>query len=349
MQLKTQLEGYLSRRLEGEVSLSGMQSLSGGACQENFAVDVEVKSGPAQGRYETVFRTDKGAALLASLSRAHEFQVCRLAFEAGVKTPEPFWLETDAQITGSPFYFMRRIPGKAQGRFLVKDPALNPIRARLAQDLAQNLARIHSIGPGDCADPQLRKTLAWDQDLQSPNSAHSQVETLRRSLAQMPGAHPTMELVLNWLEKSAPPSDRLVLVHGDFRTGNFMVNAEGLQGIVDWEFAHWGDRHEDLTWVCLRDWRFGKTKLEAGGFAQRAVFYSAYEEASGVRLDQGKILYWEVMGNLRWAIGCLGQADRHLSGKDKGIELAAIGRRACEMEWEAMRLIERAEGLAKEI
>ncbi|MBE7439683.1 MAG: phosphotransferase family protein [Spirochaetales bacterium] len=346
--LLSQLELYLSQRLEGSVFLSGLQSLSGGACQENFAVDVEVKSGPAQGRYEAVFRTDKGAALFASLSRAHEFQVCRLAFEAFVKTPEPFWLETNASITGSPFYFMRRIAGKAQGRFLVKDPSLNQIRPRLAQDLAQNLARIHSIGPEHCQDAELRQILAWDQDLSTLDSARSQVQTLRGSLAQMPGAHPAMELILNWLEKNAASSDRLVLVHGDFRTGNFMVNPEGLQGIVDWEFAHWGDRHEDLTWLCLRDWRFGKTKLEAGGFADRAVFYSAYEEASGIRLDQRKILYWEVMGNLRWAIGCLGQADRHLSGKDKGIELAAIGRRACEMEWEAMRLIEKAAGLAKE-
>jgi len=91
----------------------------------------------------------------------------------------------------------------------------------------------------------------------------------------------------------------------------------------------------------VRDWRFGKLKLEAGGFATRQEFYEEYKKYFP-QLDEKKVLFWEVMGNLRWAIGSVEQAERHILGLDRGIELASIGRRTCEMEWEAMRLVENA-------
>ncbi|MDI7206430.1 phosphotransferase family protein [Leptospira santarosai] len=341
-ELRNVLEKYLSEKLNGKTEIHSMVSLSGGACQENFAAQVQVLEGPEKGTYDTVFRTDKGAALLASLNREDEFGVCDLAYKAGVNTPKPFWLETDRRITGSSFYFMQKIPGKAVGRYVVKDPSLNKMRKQLAVDLAKNLARLHSIKPSDCKNGTLRETLWKGQDPNDRIVANGSIRFLRSELERMEEAHPAMEMILNWLEKRAKPSDDVVLIHGDFRTGNFMVTPEGLQGIVDWEFAHWGDRHEDLTWLCMRDWRFGKLNKEAGGFADRSEFYEEYEKVSGVKPDPKMITYWEVMGNLRWAIGCIGQAERHLSGKDKGIELAAIGRRACEMEYEAMRLIENA-------
>ncbi|AVV78486.1 MULTISPECIES: phosphotransferase family protein [Leptospira] len=341
-ELRNVLEKYLSEKLNGKTEIHSMVSLSGGACQENFAAQVQVSEGPEKGTYDTVFRTDKGAALLASLNREDEFGVCDLAYKAGVNTPKPFWLETDRRITGSPFYFMQKISGKAVGRYVVKDPSLNKMRKQLAVDLAKNLARLHSIKPSDCKNGTLRETLWKGQDPNDRIVANGSIRFLRSELERMEEAHPAMEMILNWLEKRAKPSDDVVLIHGDFRTGNFMVTPEGLQGIVDWEFAHWGDRHEDLTWLCMRDWRFGKLNKEAGGFADRSEFYEEYEKVSGVKPDPKMITYWEVMGNLRWAIGCIGQAERHLSGKDKGIELAAIGRRACEMEYEAMRLIENA-------
>ncbi|WP_017862448.1 phosphotransferase family protein [Leptospira interrogans] len=341
-ELKKTLENYLSERLKGKTEIHSMVSLSGGACQENFSAQVQVLEGPEKGSYDIVFRTDKGASLLASLSRENEFRVCEFAYNSGVNTPRPFWLETDLKITGSPFYFMQKISGKATGRYIVKDPSLNRIRKQLAVDLAENLAKIHSLKPKDCNNQTLRKTLWMGQDPNDKIIANGSIYSLRLELEKMPEVYPAMEMILNWLEKKAKPSDDVVLIHGDFRTGNFMVTPDGLQGIVDWEFAHWGDRHEDLTWLCMRDWRFGKLNKEAGGFADRNEFYEIYEKVSGVKLDPFMITYWEVMGNLRWAIGCIGQAERHLSGKDKGIELAAIGRRACEMEYEAMRIIENA-------
>lgn len=341
-ELKLKLESYLSERLSGNSNVTSMIPLSGGACQDNYLLDLKVEGGEFSGEHRLVFRTDKGASLLASLSRIDEFKVCELTSKNGVKTPKPYWLETDKDVIGSPFYFMERISGKATGRYVVKDSSLNKVRKAFTEELAENLTKIHRITPVNCNDDDLRKSLKRHAgDL--PNSiALDAVQELRDQTIKLQEPHAAMELILNWLEKNAMPTEEEVLIHGDFRTGNFMVSPDGLHGIVDWEFAHWGDRHEDVAWLCMRDWRFGKLNKEAGGFADRSEFYSLYEKYSGKKLDPKKVVYWEIMGNIRWALGSAQQAERHLSGADKGIELAAIGRRTCEMEYEAMRLIEDA-------
>ena len=160
-------------------------------------------------------------------------------------------------------------------------------------------------------------------------------------LATLPGAYPAVEYALAWLCARIPKVETCVLVHGDFRTGNFLVTAEGLSAILDWEFARFGSPYEDLAWVSVRDWRFGRLDLPIGGFAKRDAFYAAYEEAGGGPVDLEQVLWWEILGNLRWAVGSVFQGERYLSGEQTDLELVAIARRNVEMEFEALRLIRR--------
>ena len=338
--LKERLEGYLSACWGGETQVTNLQSLSGGACQENYLVELDVVTGPRMGHHDLVLRTDKGGALLNSLSRADEFVVARAAWDAGVRTPQPRWLERDPGVLGSPFYLMEKIAGRAQGRYVVKDRELTAYRERMPTEIAQNLAAIHSILPG--RDGELDSVLGPGPAPGSTNSVTAGLRQLRRGLDDLGEAHPALELGMNWMRDNAPVTSQAVLVHGDFRTGNFMVSPAGLHGIVDWEFAHWGDPHEDLSWLCMRDWRFGKNNREVGGFADRAVFYAAYKAAGGAPVDPVRARFWEIFGNAAWSLGAAQQARRHLTGQDRGIEYASIGRRSCEMEWELMRLIEDA-------
>src|SRR5262249_8677596 len=128
-----------------------------------------------------------------------------------------------------------------------------------------------------------------------------------------------------------------------FRIGNLMVGPDGLRGVFDWEFAHLGDPIEDLIWPCVRSWRFGHDDLHMGGVGQPGEFWQAYEKASGVAVDRQAAKFLEILGNFRWAVGCVSQANRHLSGQAPSIELASLGRRAAEMELEALDLIDRVE------
>ncbi|MDF3820753.1 phosphotransferase family protein [Leptospira sp. 96542] len=332
--LQSKVEEHLATVWSEAVQIKDLVHLSGGACQDNYSLSLK----KANDQMDLVLRTDKGGSLLSSLSKRDEFKVAQLVFGASVKTPKPILLEENPNIIGAPFFLMEKIKGKATGRYITKDKELDAYRkSKMVSDLASNLAKLHTIKPSAVLDETLKQRLQY-----TPKESYIQktLNDLKTSLDDLPEAHPAIELCLLWMEEHIPNIDEIVLVHGDFRTGNFMMDVSGLQGILDFEFAHFGDRHEDIAWLCMRDWRFGRLNKEVGGFGDRKDFYAEYEKTSGIPVDSQIVSYYEVLGNLRWAIGSAGQAERHLSGKDKGIELAAIGRRTAEMEWEAMRIIE---------
>ena len=125
-----------------------------------------------------------------------------------------------------------------------------------------------------------------------------------------------------------------------------MVADGVLTGILDWEFAGWGDPHEDIAWFCAACWRSGNFDLEAGGIAPRAVLYDAYEEASGHRIDVRSVAYWEIMAHIRWAAIALEQGERHISGAEPSLNLALTGRQIAEIEFEVLPLLQSLEDMA---
>ncbi|RYY93726.1 MAG: phosphotransferase family protein, partial [Comamonadaceae bacterium] len=131
---------------------------------------------------------------------------------------------------------------------------------------------------------------------------------------------------------------RRVLVHGDFRTGNFIVGPEGIRAVLDWEIAHAGDPMEDLGYLCMRTWRFGGPQ-PVGGFGARADLFAAYEKAGG-SVDREEVRFWEVVGSMRWALGCVrrGYAFRHQ--QQRKLEFAAVGRRVEEPIYDLLNVIE---------
>ena len=115
---------------------------------------------------------------------------------------------------------------------------------------------------------------------------------------------------------------------------------EGARAILDWELAHIGHPMEDLGWVCVRSWRFGNDDLPVGGVGTREEFWRAYEAAGGAPVDPDRVRFWEAFGNLRWGIICISQARAYLDKLSRSVELASIGRRTAETEWELLNLME---------
>jgi hypothetical protein len=130
-----------------------------------------------------------------------------------------------------------------------------------------------------------------------------------------------------------------VLVHGDFRLGNLIVGPEGLRAVLDWELTHLGNPAEDLGWLCVKAWRFGAQQPVAG-VGSREDLLAAYREAGGADISVAELRWWEVLGTLRWGVICMTQAWAHLSGAHRSVELAAIGRRVCEQEWDLLLLLD---------
>jgi len=130
-----------------DVRIVRYERLPGGAIQDNFLLDVDIAGGPWHGGHSFVLRTDAPTGVAASLSRAQEFAVLRVAHAAGVIAPEPLLLCRDTEVLGGAFFIMNRLPGIAQGHRLTREPALVPDGDALAYALGANLARIHAIRP----------------------------------------------------------------------------------------------------------------------------------------------------------------------------------------------------------
>lgn len=312
------------------VQVSRFEKLGGGAIQENWALDASVTGGPHAGRLQLVLRTDAASRVAASHSRAQEYALLQTAWRAGVTVPEPLGIEPGGGVLGRPFYVMRRIAGTAAGHVLVRDDKWRGDRRVLAERLGRELALIHAIHPpGDAGLSFL--------ELPAAAPGHALVAAMRGWLDGYRDPRPALEWALRWLERNAPPSPpRLCLVHRDFRTGNFLADGEGLTGILDWEFAGWGDPDEDIGWFCARCWRFGAVAREAGGIGERSDFYRGYEAQSGRRISADAISYWERMAHARWAVVALQQGERHVAGEEPSLSLALTGRRIAELEYELL-------------
>ncbi len=332
--LQRALEAWLQGAAEAPVVVAGLKPLVGGASQEAWTLDVEVAGGPEAGRHALVLRRDLGGALSSSvLPRDQEFAVLTAMHRAGLPVPRPYWFIADLGGQGRAAFLMERVQGETIGRRIVQDPGLAEARARLPSQMGELLAAIHALDPAAHGLDFLRAPAPGQ------SAADATLDRLEADLRAVDEPHPALELGLRWLRQHAPAPEPPVVIHGDFRVGNFMVGPEGLRGVLDWENAHLGDPHADLAWCCVRAWRFGQDDLPVGGVGPRAPFYAAYERASGRRVDPARVFYWEVMGNMQWALGALGQARRHLSGQERSIELASLGRIAAEMELELLDLI----------
>jgi aminoglycoside phosphotransferase (APT) family kinase protein len=173
--------------------------------------------------------------------------------------------------------------------------------------------------------------------LQSEDQLGS-LRTFYDMLAPTMGAHPAFELGFRRLEQRRPDVRTDVVVHGDYRFGNLLVDPDGLVAALDWELAHLGDPPEDLAWFSIRAWTFGGPG-EVAGMSSLDDLVTAYERASGIDVDADTLQWWRVVETLRWGVICMMQAHTHLSGASRSVELATIGRRVCETEYDLLRLL----------
>jgi aminoglycoside phosphotransferase (APT) family kinase protein len=331
---RARAERLIADACAAPVRLATWQRLSGGAIQENVAVEAEVGSGPHAGRHDWVIRMDAPSAVAVSHSRAHEFEILRTAHRAGVTVPEPLFLCEDEG--GQAFFVMRRVPGIAAGHRLSRDDALVPDRPRLARELGACLARLHRVSPPSASLAFLGEPPA--------DGARSCVADYRKGLDELGAlrgeAWPALEWGLAWCARHAPAPLPPRLLHRDYRSGNYLVHEGHLSAVLDWEFAGWGDPREDIGWMLARCWRFGRPDREAGGVGGAADFLAGYAAEGGVAIDPAGTAYWQVLAHLRWALIALQQAERHRSGSQVSLELALTAHIVPELEAEILALTE---------
>lgn len=306
-------------------SLQSFRRLSGGASQETWAL--------SGGDQAAILRRAPGgtskARSSAAIGLAAEAKLIAAAQHAGVPVPRILHVLSDADGIGEGF-LMSRVDGETIARPILRNDAFAAAREVLAGQCGSALADIHAIAL-DTAPSAL---------MQSDGLAQiAQYEEIYRGFD---APRPVFELALQWLKANAPTPRPPVLVHGDFRLGNLMIDARGLVAVLDWELAHIGDPREDIAWLCVNSWRFGQSQNRAGGFGQLEDLLATYNAKTGAGITAKEIDWWETLGSLKWGIMCMIMYEAFRSGADASVERAAIGRRVSETEIDLINLLEAA-------
>jgi aminoglycoside phosphotransferase (APT) family kinase protein len=317
----------LARALEplyGAGTVGGVRRLSGGASRETWAFDLATDAGAT---HPLVLRRDPGESAIGSSERSTEYALLEVAARAGVLVPRVVHLLEPAAGLGRGFV-MARVEGETIARRILRDEEYAAARPVLASHCGQVAARIHAVDTATLPD------LAVE-------GACEQITRYRSTIDMFGEPHPAFELGFRWLTDNAPPkATEPALVHGDFRNGNFIVGPEGLRAVLDWELAHLGDPVEDLGWLCVKSWRFGIVDKLVGGFGDIPALLDAYEAAGGRKVDEDALRYWVAFGTLKWGVICIAQAFTHLGGMQRSVELATLGRRVAEMEWDLLGILD---------
>jgi aminoglycoside phosphotransferase (APT) family kinase protein len=307
------LADELTAALGGDVAIEDLRRLSGGASRVTSSFEAVGSDGTRTPLVVQQVRSAGGTGP----GMAVEAAVLRAAADAGVPVPRVV-----AVGDGTSFVVQEHVEGETIARKILRDDDFAAARPRLAAQCGRALAALHAM-PVDAV-----------AGLETPD----QVAQYRAVLDASGQPHPAFELGFRHLEATRPAPSPPMVVHGDFRLGNLIVGPDGLRAVIDWELVHLGDPLEDLSWLCVKSWRFGAAP-RVGGFGQVPDLVGAYEEASGRTVDLDALRWWETFGTLKWGIMCIMQAAAHLTGVARSVELAAIGRRVCEVEHDLLLLL----------
>lgn len=319
MTLAEDLGTLLTDVTGSRVGIDNLRPLTGGASRTTWAFDAVTDAD----RRALILRTGPPDDVHAGMEL--EARVQAAAAAAGAPVPHVLIADDSVAALGNPFLICDEIKGETIVRRIQRQLTDEESRRRLLRQCAQAIAAVHR------ADPDIPGLTGEDP-----------IGQWRERLDEMGDTTATFEWTFRWLEANRPSAPwPTVLVHGDFRMGNLIVDGSDLAAVLDWELVHTGAPYEDLAWFCVRAWRFGAPAGRgAGGLGSIESFLRDYEEAGATSVDRVAFHWWLVLATLRWGVICRYQAERHLSGQTRSVELATIGRRVCENEWDLLDLLE---------
>lgn len=287
--LESRIAAYVAGRMAdaSEVQATGLTRISGGASRETYRFTLAWRdAGGAARERKMILRRDPPASLIDT-ERRIEFEAYRAFRGSAVPVPEMLWLEEGSDALDHPFFIAEEIAGfQAQPALLWTEPYL----ATLDKLGAHKWTILGEIAKADPAALGLTEVMVpvaldacWDRELSYWESVldDDEAEPL-----------PITRAAIRWLRANPPPpAQKLSVVHGDYRTGNFLFDEHGtIHGVLDWEMAHLGDPLEDLGWSFNPVWSFGRP--QAGGLLPHDQAVAVWEQASGLKADPAALHWW---------------------------------------------------------
>lgn len=261
-------------------------------------------------------------------SRQREFEAAAAARAAGAPVPRPVCFELAGGRFDSAGLISEFVPGTSSPNQIY---ALDPDGVA-RKDVVRTIGRAAGL--------LARAELPASVQAPSADPVAGVLAEIAGGLDFLAADRPVLAAAFRWLQLNRPAVTRTVLVHGDFRVGNFMVDETGLTSVIDWEFASAGCPGQDLGFFCLRPWRFEHDQQRAGGLGTLSELLDGYAETAPEPLDAATVRYWEIVGQLRWGLYCLMQEWTYRHGGHRHLERFVIGRRIAEVEWDLIDLLE---------
>ncbi|MEM7492194.1 MAG: phosphotransferase family protein [Pseudomonadota bacterium] len=295
-ELAAKFVDYAKAHLPGarNVTIAEIARIHGGASRQTYSIDLAYEDATGPKTKGIILRRDPPDSLIDT-ERRIEFAAIKSAYgQADIPVPEAMFLETDPGPLGAPFFVMGRIEGgEAINPFKIE--AIEPHRAEIGRQFFRHLGQIAAIpvdgspltqemgmpDPGQCWRKELDY---WTNEIRS-NAASPQ---------------PIAEAAIRHLERNPPPPvQRLSLVHGDYRNGNFLHDGEGrINAVLDWEMAHIGDPYEDLAWATDLLW-CGNDQERAAGFIPWPEAIGIWQDASGCQFDPVAFEWWSIFTHVK--------------------------------------------------
>jgi aminoglycoside phosphotransferase (APT) family kinase protein len=320
----TRLEGFLGARLPdaSAVRVEAVETHTEGFSAETFSFTAAVSRGAGVERSAWVLKREPAAGLLEPYDLEPEFRVLHALSDDPLPSPRTPWFETDPGVLDRPFYVMERLAGEVpipapgasgEGPFDAAE------RAALAAEVMRALADLHAIdwkarglaflgAPEPGTGAALREVQRWSD---------------RIDASRMP-MEPVLAEALGWLRRHAPVSNEIVLLHGDYRLGNWLVERAGarsrITGLLDWEMVHLGDPVEDLAWCISHLWR-GSTP-RAACLASADELVALYEGASGRSVDRAALRWYEVLSVVKMIAIMLTGIRAFADGRTRDLRMA---------------------------
>ena len=324
------------RRALGAGNVSGLMQLSGGASMESWQFSF------ADHRY--ILRRLPGLVMqddlpegVATVPLRDQAVLMQHVLSQSVLVPQVIAILEQQDDMGDGF-IMACVEGEALPQRLLADPCYADAMANLSEHCARELARIHATPIANLPVTLLAQT---------PRDVLEEQAQFYRAYG---APHPVYSLAFAWLSEHCPVASNQVLLHGDFRLGNFLVDHHGLTSVLDWELAHIGDPLQDIAFLCTPSWRFGRYQQEAGGFTSLESWLADYERAAGVEVNKVDLSWWLIFNTLWWGVTCMRMAGSYKDGSVVTMERAVIGRRISEVAIDLLLLLEpHREGAANKL
>ncbi|MDA0352823.1 MAG: phosphotransferase family protein [Chloroflexi bacterium] len=286
---------YLEQAATGrsDVAVSNVRRIVGGASRVTYSLDARWSEGGATTEAGLIVRLDPPASLLDS-NREHEYAAYRGMTDSDVPVPAALWIEDDASWFDGPFFVMQRIDGCETAPQRLMAPPFDAVAGRIGVELFEIAGRISGFdwakGGWEFLE-SIEADRCWEREL----DRWTNVIERHRSDAQ-----PIVRAAIDWMRRHPPPpAQRVAVVHGDYRTGNVLVDPSGaIQGVLDWEMCHLGDPIEDLAWTCMPNWRWGRPKMY-GGFLEPTEALGTWERSSGLHVDPEAFHWWSLFAHVK--------------------------------------------------